>query len=36
VILEKLLWSGEVPGEWKKGTVTPVFKKARKDDPGNY
>jgi len=29
-------WSGEVPGDWKKDNVTFIFKKGRKDAPGNY
>ncbi|PKU42353.1 rna-directed dna polymerase from mobile element jockey-like [Limosa lapponica baueri] len=33
---EKLLWSGEVPADWKRGNITPIFKKGRKEDPGNY
>ena len=28
--------SGEVPGDWKKGNIAPIFKKGRKEDPGNY
>ncbi|GAB0202179.1 mitochondrial enolase superfamily member 1 [Grus japonensis] len=28
--------TGEVPEEWRKASVTPVFKKGRKEDPGNY
>ena len=28
--------SGEVPGDWKKGNITSIFKKGRKEDPGNY
>ena len=35
IIFEKS-WSGEDPGDWKKGNVTPIFKKGRKEDPGNY
>ena len=27
---------GEVPEDWKKANVTPVFKKGKKEDPGNY
>ncbi|KFZ68619.1 hypothetical protein N338_02567, partial [Podiceps cristatus] len=36
VIFEKSWWSGEVPGAWKKGNIVPIFKKGRKEDPGNY
>jgi len=25
-----------VPEDWKKANVTPVFKKGKKEDPGNY
>ncbi|GAB0179117.1 mitochondrial enolase superfamily member 1 [Grus japonensis] len=33
----KWSWStGEVPEDWRKANVTPVFKKGRKKDPGNY
>ncbi|KFZ52160.1 hypothetical protein N338_10965, partial [Podiceps cristatus] len=35
MIFEKSWQSGEVPGDWKKGSV-PIFKKGRKEDPGNY
>ena len=27
---------GEVPEDWRKANVTPVFKKGKKEDPGNY
>ncbi|KFQ86973.1 hypothetical protein N337_01297, partial [Phoenicopterus ruber ruber] len=35
-IFENSWQSGEVPGDWKKGNVVPIFKKGRKEDPGNY
>ncbi|GAB0181788.1 mitochondrial enolase superfamily member 1 [Grus japonensis] len=28
--------TGEVPEDWKKANVTPVFKKGKKEDPENY
>ncbi|GAB0180732.1 mitochondrial enolase superfamily member 1 [Grus japonensis] len=32
-----MFWqSGEVPANWKRGNITPVFKKGKKEDPGNY
>ncbi|KFQ52583.1 hypothetical protein N334_03041, partial [Pelecanus crispus] len=36
IIFEKSWQSSEVPGDWKKGNVVPIFKKGRKEDPGNY
>ncbi|KFQ54615.1 hypothetical protein N334_02306, partial [Pelecanus crispus] len=36
IICEKSWQSGEVPADWKKGNVVPIFKKGRKEDPGNY
>jgi len=36
MIFERSQQSGEVPGDWKKGNIVPIFKKGRKEDPGNY
>ena len=36
IIFEKLSLSGEVPDGWRKGHVTPTYKKGSKADPGNY
>jgi len=28
--------TGEVPGDWKIASVTPIYKKGQKEDPGIY
>ena len=36
IIFERSWRTGEVPEDWKKANVTPIFKKGKKEDPGNY
>jgi len=36
MIFERSWQSGEVPGDWKKGNIAAIFRKGRKEDPGNY
>ncbi|GAB0206931.1 mitochondrial enolase superfamily member 1 [Grus japonensis] len=36
IIFEKSWHSGEVPADWKRGNITPIFQKGKKEDPGNY
>ncbi|KGL84293.1 RNA-directed DNA polymerase from mobile element jockey, partial [Tinamus guttatus] len=36
IIFERSWRAGEVLEAWKKASVTPVFKKGKKEDPGNY
>ncbi|PKU38337.1 rna-directed dna polymerase from mobile element jockey-like [Limosa lapponica baueri] len=36
-IIYQQSWStGEVPDDWRVASVTPIYKKSRKEDPGNY
>jgi len=36
VIFERSWRTGGVPEDWRKANVTPIFKKGKKEDPGNY
>jgi len=36
-IISQQLWlTGEVPDDWRIANVMPIYKKSRKEDPGNY
>ncbi|XP_059578763.1 RNA-directed DNA polymerase from mobile element jockey isoform X1 [Alligator mississippiensis] len=35
-IFERSWRTGQVPEDWKRANVVPIFKKGRKEDPGNY
>ncbi|NWT63551.1 RTJK polymerase, partial [Erythrocercus mccallii] len=36
IIFERSWRTGEVPEDWRKANVVPIFKKGKKEDPGNY
>ncbi|GAB0181915.1 mitochondrial enolase superfamily member 1 [Grus japonensis] len=36
IIFEKMWRSGDIPEDWKKANVTPIYKKGLKEDPGNF
>jgi len=36
IIFERFCQCGEIPTDWRRGNITPIFKKGKKEDPGNY
>ncbi|KFV58391.1 hypothetical protein N341_01841, partial [Tyto alba] len=36
IIFEKLSQSGDVSADWRRRNIIPIFKKGKKEDPGNY
>ncbi len=36
MIFRRSVQHGEIPEDWKRANVTPIFKKGAKSDPGNY
>ncbi len=36
ILFNKSLREGEVPSDWRKANVAPIYKKGPKGDPGNY
>ena len=36
IVFERSWRTGEVTEDWRKASDTPMFKKGKKEDPGNY
>ncbi|KAF7248208.1 hypothetical protein EYD10_06075 [Varanus komodoensis] len=36
IIFEKSWRTGEVPDDWRKANIVPIFKKGKNEEPGNY
>ncbi|KFP58961.1 RNA-directed DNA polymerase from mobile element jockey, partial [Cariama cristata] len=36
IIFEKSWQTSEVPADWKRGSITPIFKNGKKEKLGNY
>ncbi|XP_054045493.1 uncharacterized protein LOC128904794 [Rissa tridactyla] len=36
IVFARSWGAGEVPEDWRKADITPIFKKGKKEDPGNY
>ena len=36
IMFKKMWLSGEVLDDWRKGHITPIYKKGSKEDLGNY
>ncbi|KFO89026.1 hypothetical protein N320_00456, partial [Buceros rhinoceros silvestris] len=36
IIYQQSWLTGEVPADWRLANVTPIYKKGKREDPGNY
>ena len=36
ILFSKSMEEGKIPYSWRKANITPIFKKGRKNNPGNY